>query len=400
MMQDKKSLTGAYAFVQGSFWMSYCTAVSFASVYLLALGCSNFTLGMVMAVGNLLGAFLGTCLSARIDRSERISAARLIPPVLALQAAAALALLLHPVKDSLMICVYTLYITFTIAGNSLNLKLYADALHHGREIDYGSAAYVLLSMLLGVVIERFSIRCVPLSALVMCLLQFLAFRLMTRDLPSGSASPGETAGRGVSLSQFVRENRAFSVMLIGIALLFFGHNMVVNFLINITRNVGGDTSTMGFINAFMAAVEIPVMMLYHRLFGKKKPASMLRIAFLFFAVKGFAIALSRSIFTLSAAFLLQAPSFALQAAAIVPYVDQAIRYEDSAKAQSLAFTMTTIGAVLASVIGGLLYDRAGVNATLWVSCAVCCAGTAVSLLGLGTHLSCNPSPNRSCHNRQ
>ena len=62
--------------------------------------------------------------------------------------------------------------------------------------------------------------------------------------------------------------------------------------------------------------------------------------------------------------------------------------------------MTTIGAVLASVIGGLLYDRAGVNATLWVSCAVCCAGTAVSLLGLGTHLSCNPSPDRSCHNRQ
>ena len=389
MVQSEKPLTAAYAFVQGSFWMSFCAAVSFASVYLLALGFSNFTLGLVMAAGNLLGALIGTCLSSLIDRSEHVSASRLIPPMLALQALAALALLLHPDRDTLTVCFYTLYITFTIAGNSLNLKLYADALHHGREINYGfargfgSAAYVLLSMLLGVAVERFSIRCIPLSAFLLCLLQYAAFFLMARELPARSAAPGEPGERGDPLVQFLRSRRAFSIMLLGMALLFFGHNIVGAFLINVTQNVGGDTSTMGFINAFMAAVEIPVMMLYQRLFGKKDPGSMLRIAFLFFAIKGFAIALSRSILTLSAAFLLQAPSFALEAAAIVPYVDRTIRYEDSAKAQSLAYAMTMIGSVLASLIGGFLYDRVSVNATLWVSCAVCCAGTLVSLLGLG-----------------
>ncbi len=387
MKQLQPSFTAAYSFVQASFWMSYCTAMSFAAVYLLGLGYTNSALGIVLAAGNLLGAALGTELSSQIDRSESLTASRLILPLLALQGISVLLLFFRPVKAAYTVIFYTLYICFTLAGNSLNLKLYSDALHHGCSIDYGfarglgSAAYVLLSMLLGVIIEHTSIRSVPLSGILMCLLQASAFILMRSRLPADASSLVKSDQRGVSRPVFVRKNPSFSLLLGGIALLFFAHNIIVNFLINITRFVGGDTGTMGLINGFMAAMEIPVLMLYQRLFSKKDPARLLRIAFVFFIVKGVAIALSRSIPTLMAAFLFQAPSFALEAAAIVPYVDQTIRYEDSAKAQSLAFTMTTVGSVLASMIGGLLYDRAGVAATLWVSCALCIAGSVVALIG-------------------
>ncbi len=390
MKQPQPSLTASYSLVQSSFWMNFCTAVSFASVYLLGLGYSNSSLGIVLAAGNLLGAVLGTELSSQIDRSEKLTASSLMLPLLILQCAAVLPLLLFPVKSAATVVSYTLYICFTIAVNSLNLKLYTDALHHGCRIDYGfarglgSSAYVLLSMLLGVIIEGTSIRSVPLFGLLLGLLQMLAFSLIRRKLPADASSPGKTDQRGVSLPVFVGKNRKFTVLLCGIALLFFAHNIVVNFLINITRFVGGDTSTMGLINGFMAAVEIPVLLLYERLFSGKDPAKLLHIAFVFFFFKSIAIALSRTIPTLSAAFLLQAPSFALEAAAIVPYVDQAIRYEDSAKAQSLAFTMTTVGSVLASMIGGVLYDRAGVGNTLWISCAICACGSAIALLGMET----------------
>ena len=390
MKQPQPSLTASYSLVQSSFWMNFCTAVSFASVYLLGLGYSNSSLGIVLAAGNLLGAVLGTELSSQIDRSEKLTASSLMLPLLILQCAAVLPLLLFPVKSAATVVSYTLYICFTIAVNSLNLKLYTDALHHGCRIDYGfarglgSSAYVLLSMLLGVIIEGTSIRSVPLFGLLLGLLQMLAFSLIRRKLPADASSPGKTDQHGVSLPVFVGKNRKFTVLLCGIALLFFAHNIVVNFLINITRFVGGDTSTMGLINGFMAAVEIPVLLLYERLFSGKDPAKLLRIAFVFFFFKSIAIALSRTIPTLSAAFLLQAPSFALEAAAIVPYVDQAIRYEDSAKAQSLAFTMTTVGSVLASMIGGVLYDRAGVGNTLWISCAICACGSAIALLGMET----------------
>ena len=57
-MEQKNALTGRYSAVQGSFWMGYCVCISFAAVYLQGLGYTNAQLGVVMAVGNLLGAVL------------------------------------------------------------------------------------------------------------------------------------------------------------------------------------------------------------------------------------------------------------------------------------------------------------------------------------------------------
>ena len=389
MKDHQPSLTPAFSFVQASFWMSFCSAVGFAAVYLLGMHYTNFVLGLVMAGGNLLGAVLGTFLCDRIDRSETVTASRLIPPMLVLQTAAILTVLFHPVKDWLTACAYAVYIMFTLSVNSLNLKLYSDALHSGKTINYGftrgigSAAYVLVSGIMGVVVERYSIRWVPLSGLLLCAVQFLAFFIMSGKLAKGASASGKEAEKGIPFGEFILKNRSFSILLAGIALVFFAHNLSGMFLINITRNVGGDTSDMGFLNAFIAAVEIPVMMFYQQFFGKKDPAAMLRIAFTVFSIKSIAIALAGSLPMLYAAYLFQAPSFALEAAAIVPYVDRTVRYEDSARAQSLAFTMTIVGSVLASIFGGLLYDKTSVSTTLWVGFAICLAGSATALLGIG-----------------
>lgn len=386
--QLPKNLTASYALIQASFWMSFCTAVSFASVYLLGLHYSNSELGIVLALGNLLGALLGPELSAWVDRSDTVSASVLIPPVLALQAVSLIVLILFPVKRLITTAVYILYIAFTLTVNSLNLKLYSDAVYHGSPINYGlargigSAAYVLLSSFLGVLVEKVSLWFIPLSGLLMCAFQFSAFLIIRRDLPAASASSVRHTADASSMIGFFRSNRRFSVLLLGVALLFCAHNIIVTFLTNITDNVGGDTSDMGLINAFMAAMEIPVMMLYHTLYGKRRPGALMRIAFVFFILKAAAVALASSIPALLAAFLLQAPSFALYTSAIVPYVEEVIPYKDSAKAQSLAYTMTTIGSVLASIIGGFLYDRITVNATLWTAFAICTVGALVALAGV------------------
>ena len=136
-MEQKNALTGRYSAVQGSFWMGYCVCISFAAVYLQGLGYTNAQLGVVMAVGNLLGAVLGPELSARIDRSETLTAWRLVWPWLALQAAALLALALHPVKGAVTSAAFALFIAFSISLNSLNLKLFVDCVHSGQAVNYG-----------------------------------------------------------------------------------------------------------------------------------------------------------------------------------------------------------------------------------------------------------------------
>ena len=57
-MSKTRSLTLPFGLGQASFWMSVCITLSFAAVHLKALGFSNTELGLVMAVGNILGALL------------------------------------------------------------------------------------------------------------------------------------------------------------------------------------------------------------------------------------------------------------------------------------------------------------------------------------------------------
>ena len=164
-------------------------------------------------------------------------------------------------------------------------------------------------------------------------------------------------------------------------LLFFGHSTACNFLINVTRHVGGGTTEMGYVNAFKAVIEIPFMLFYIRFFRDGRHGLALRIAAVSFVLKTLGILLSGSVWQLGAAFLFQGPSYALYMAAVVAYVKENIGFQDSAKAQSLAFTTTTLGNMLASVISGHLYDHLSVPATLLVALAVGAAGAAIVFLG-------------------
>lgn len=360
---------------------------SFAAVYLLALGYTNAELGMVLAAGSLLSALLGPGLSALIDRSARFTAKGLTPPLLAFQFAALLVLALHPEKGPVTSAAFALYIAFAISVNSLNLKLYTDAVFAGAALDYGitrgigSGAYVLASVVMGFLTERLSVAVIPVAGMVLTAAQLASFVRFVRLAPEPPVI-ARSERKGASLAAFARKNRRFCVLLAGTAVLFFAHNAVSSFFINVTRNVGGDTGTMGLLNGFLAAMEIPVMLFYTRLLGRRDSASLLRVAFVMFTIKAAAVAAAASVGQLAAAFLLQAPSFALYTAAIVPYVSRTVPLADSAKAQSLAFSMTTLGGVLASLIAGRLYDSLSVTQTLWITCAVCAVGTVISLLGI------------------
>ena len=375
-MSEKRIVTALYSWIQGSFWMSFCVSVSFAAVYLQGLGYDNTTLGLILACGNLLGALLGPALSSLVDRKRTVSAVRLIPALLFMQALCLALLLSFPKRCAVTALAYVAFIAFSLSVNSMNLKLYVDFSYRGMTINYGltrgmgSLAFVLASTLLGVLTERLSVRILPAAGLALTLFQLTAHLCLCRHLPP--------EGDGA----FLRAHRRFGVLLAGTALVFFAHNTVSSFLINITRAVGGSTEDMGYINSFMAAVEIPVMLLFTSLFGHRRISSLLRAAFGFFVLKTAAVALAPSVPALYAAFLLQAPSFALYTAAIVPYTAQTIDYADAAKAQSLAFSMTTLGSVLASLISGWLLDRVSVAATLGIAVGVCILGAAIACFGV------------------
>ncbi len=388
---QKKTLTPAYSFVQGTFWMSFCASVCFAAVHMQFLGFSNTELGLVMAAGNVLGALIGPALTTLSERNARLGTARLNTPLFLARALCLLGLLFLPGHSLFTAVVYAVFLAVVTAVNSLNLKFCVDAEQRELPLDYGvargigSLAFVLASAGLGVLLGRLSAAVLPYVGIVLLLLQIAANAAMARALgknaPAAAAEAAEQE-QATSILRFFRQEPRYTVFLLGSVLVFFAHTTGTYFMINLIENVGGTAESMGYLNAFMAVVEIPVMLLFSRLLRGKRVSALLAISVAAFLLKGLAISLAPSLALLFAAHCLQAPSFALYTCAVVPYTSTVIAPRDAAKAQSLAFSVTTMGAVLASPISGRLFDVYSVRTTMLIATAVCAVGVVISLAGI------------------
>ena len=383
-MRTQRTLTAPYAAVQGLYWMSVCAASSFAAVYLLALGYSNTGVGAILALGNLFGALLGPAVSARIDRGGGLTAFSAIPPMLLTVMLSVTVLLLRPQRGAAATLLYILYLALIMAVNSPILKLYVDLTHGGHSVNYGAAravgslSYVVSSVLLGALAERAPTRTLSAAGLA------LAAALLAGCLPLRRALPPRPAPRAASATStlgFLRGSPRFCLLLLGILLIFYAHG-TASFFFQIARELGGDAGTVGWLNAYMAAIEVPVMLSIRRIRGKRSLGTLLRASFVFFSLRALGILLASNIPLLFAGLTFQALGFAVYAAVVVDYIDETVPFEHSAKAQSLVFSMNTLGSVLSSAVGGWLLDAAGVRAMLLAAFAVSAAGTLVALRAL------------------
>lgn len=387
MTQRQRSLNLQYAAVQGFYWMGICVCISFAAVFLQHRGYSNSALGFVMACGNIAGFLLSPVLAALVDRSRRVGVFGCLWALLLLQGLLLLFFCLVPGRSGLLSLAYCLYMAAAIAVNPMNTQLSLELEKSGVRINYGAArgtgsiAFAPMALLLGAVTERFGPELLPIAGLACVFFQCAMLLSMQLCAPAGQAAvSGGKSAEASSLPEFIRKNSRFCFLMLGVALLFFAHNLVNNYLINVVRNVGGNAASMGGLNAFMALMEVPAMFLYDRLSRRFSCPGTLRFAAVFFALKALCIALSASMGALYAAHLLQAFSFAVITPACVRYVNLYIDSRDSAKGQSISYGMTTLGSIFASSLGGLMFDRLSVGTALLAGAAAAGLGALVCLL--------------------
>ena len=369
MKTERRDLTLTYSLIQMSYWMSFCICVCFAVIYLQGKGLSNTQLGIVTALGNLAGMLIGPYTAGKMDAGMTPLKAAFV--LLSLRLLSMIGLLLCKSGVLVIGILFVLYMAFCVSANTVVLKIYSDIVYEKYPVNYatarglGSLAFVIVSSIAGTLIEKTSVEAVPWLGIVLLVLEVLSFYRIGKYLKVNHAETQEETSS--SIAAFIKENGLLTLTLSGTALLFFSHNIVTNFLINIVRHVGGTTAMAGYLTSFMALMELPVMFLYTKLFGKKDQGKMLAISAIAFTIKELAFALANSQLTLSACFLLQAPSFAIYSSAIVPYVASKVEYKDAGKGQSLAYTMTDVGAILAG---------------FWVGFAVSLLGTLICLFGL------------------
>lgn len=395
MNLSEKKLNIYYSFLQIAYWVTSAVVFCFTTIFLQFRGYSNYEIGIVFAVGNIIGFVSQPLIAGYIDRSDRRTLLRCIRITAVGAVLLMLAVYLLPSGSVSLIVAYALL----VAGNTLlnplciSLSFYIESwgcgINFSRARALGSLSFAVCNVILGMLVQRVSENAVPTAFILFSSLLGLATLLFVPgDRAHRAAFPERRAQAAVErpsgLLEFARENKLFMLFLLGTATLYFTHGMIGNFMIEFIRSIGGGSEDMGNVLAFMTVVEVPVMLLFGRLTRRFRCSSLLRFAVIMFTVKELMIYLASSLPALYAAEALQAFSFALFVPASVRYVDEVIAKHNAVKGQAFVTSMMTLGSIFASYIGGLLLDTSTPGFTLLVGVIVSAVGTLIMLGAIQT----------------
>jgi len=387
-----KLLNFEYATIQGFYWMVYATVASFASVYLLAEGYSNSEIGIIMAVANVLAVVLQPLAADLADRSRRFSLVSITQIMAAMMMIfTAFMFILHGKTVALFVIYVLLLAWHTVLQpliNSLNFKLQESGVHlnFGMCRSMGSLAYSVLCAFLGTLVENHGVGVLPIASeivIAMLIVSLFLTAFQYRKVKAENEKTGavvtvtEKDREEINLIDFVKRNKLFFVLNIGVFLVFIENQVLNNFMLQIVTNVGGNSEDMGRIFSLMAFLEIPTLFCFDWIKKKFSCSFLLKVASIGLTLKIGAIFLARSVAMIFAAHFLQLISFALFLPAMVHYIDEIMSKGEAVKGQALYTMMITVSSVVGSLFGGIILDVSGPRMLTLLATVTAAAGTVI-----------------------
>lgn len=380
-----------YFLMQGCYWALSGIIFGFTTVYLQEKQYTNYQIGIIFAMGNIFGFVAQPLIAVHIDKSRSTALLRYILSTAAISLVLMLGVLFMPSACLPLSAAFVLLIGGNILLQPLCISLCFYLETFGSKVNFsaaravGSLSFGLATVVLGLLVERVSASAVPLSYIIITALfgaLALSYTLGAKPREITKEVAVEVSEKPSGIFEFLKENKRFTFFLLGTSLLYFTHSLLGNFMIEFVRNVGGDSSDMGSILAFMTLSEIPAMLLFSKLSRRFSCSALLRFAVIMFTLKELMIYLAGSVAMFYAAEALQALSFAIFVPASVRYADEVIEKRNSTKGQTFITAVISMASIFASIIGGILLDGAGAKAALLVGVLVSAAGTFVMMFAI------------------
>lgn len=400
-----KILNSGYGAIFGSYWVIYAVVSSFASVFMLAKGYTNSQIGVTLAAANVLAVVMQPLLADFVDRSKRFDVMGTTGFLTACMMVFTVGMFTFR-GGSLGLCVvFVLLIAFhTVLQplfNSLAFRLEdaGVAINFGIARSVGSLAYSVFVAIFGTLVEHLGINVVPVASELACLMLIASLVFTAYYFRKGKAQ--STRGReavygksfekdpkaseetdNINLIQFIKRNKMFFIMNLGVLGLFFSNAVLNNYMAQITTGVGGTTEDMGRILGVMAFLEIPTMVFFKQLRNRFSCQLLLKVAAIGFTVKIAICWLANSVILLFIGQLFQPVSFALFLPGMVYFSDEMMSRGEAVKGQALFTTMITITTIFATLLGGMLLDASGPKMLTFISTLATAAGAAVVILAV------------------
>ena len=413
----KKILNFEYGAIHATYWTTYAIIGSFASAFLLGRGYSNSYVGLIIGVGSVLALFLQPVLADFADRSKKISLIGLTEIITAVMIAlTALSFILKQASAALTV-VFVMLVAWNTTLQPLFNSMVFKLEESGCEIKFGinravgSLCYSIACAVLGTMTEKFGVQVLPLTDMAVLSLSLLVLWMTGRhfrracairaekERVSGRtfAEPGalkkadeaaeaaaeSAAAKEINFGLFIKRNKIFVIVSLGVAGLFFSNAVLNNFMLQIVENVGGTSEDMGRILSIMAFLEIPALFLFDKIHSRVSCKTLLKVGAVSFFLKIFCAFIAKNVAMVYVAQLFQPAAFGIFLPAMVCFIDEIMEKGEAVKGQATYTSMTTAGAIFSSLSGGVILDLFGAQTLLLTASVLTGIGAAliVALVG-------------------
>jgi PPP family 3-phenylpropionic acid transporter len=414
MKRSSRILNAGYANIFAAYWMFYGVANAFASAYLLPKGYTNAEIGIILAVGSVLAIFLQPIMADIADRSKKLSLLGVtqLSAGLLIVLEATLFAMAH--KSLALWVVFVMIIAWLTAlqplFNSLAFHLEESGvhIHFGVCRGMGSLGFALLTAVLGTFVEMWGANILPAVGELTLAGLLVTIIIVKREfegcvkMKAQARSVGVDTGAGgdaevplplpldsvdkqeeINLWRFIHDNKLFLILNIGVIGLYFSNAVLNNFMLQIVNAVGGTSEDMGRVLAVMAFMEMPALFFFDKVKVRFSCQTLLKVAAVGFTLRVALIFLAKSMTVIYLAHIFQTLGFALFLPAMVVFIGDVMRRGEAVKGQAFFTAMTTVAAMISSVLGGIMLDVRDAHFMLLVSTLVTAAGALVIIIVVG-----------------
>lgn len=385
-MKTNRNFTARYALIQTFLWAEFGFMFSYGNQYLTErLHLTDTAAGLVLGIATGLSFLLQPPLTALAERTET---RRVLVLAAGCSAACALATLL-PLGTAATVVLFALACVALQVMPSFSNALGMAGIRSGQTINFGlargigSTCFGLGARAAAPLIGWMGRQAIPLSGAVMAL--GVAVSVLLFPAADGQRAV-QSAEKPDNAREFLRGNRRFLVLLVGIVLMYIGHNALSNCMFRIAQSkipdgaVDAATELQGTALLIAALVELPTMFLFTRLLRRVRCDVWLVLSGAFMTLRLALTWLVPSAVGLCLAQVAQMLGYALLAVSSVYYVGTVIDRRNVVKGQTYLGSANTLGCLLAYVLGGVLIDGTGVNGMLIFCLVLSVIGLVLTLL--------------------
>ncbi len=398
-MEDRlnsKSYTPHYALIQSSYWVLFMILFMFSSVYLSYRGYSEVNIGIILAVSNSVAVIIQPRIALFVDTGKiRIRYMILIHMAIIVLSSITLFfepknLIINAVILSLclitLLCVQPFLTTLCIMLSEKNFRL-----DYSVARGTSSIAFSIFSILVGIAVEQFSPKIIPILAVVLSIILSISVYSFKVSMLCVLKHKDDSDSDINFFSSYPR----LKVFLFSIILMLLGYTFFSNFPIYIINNIGSGEKEMGIAMAIGAFLESPIIIFFTRIRKKFSLSKLLTFSSVLFTFKALIFYLARDINTIYLAQMIQPLCFGIYLPTSIFYINEYVKDSHKAKAQAILASSVTLSYVLSSLTGGWIIKHLSVSTMLLLGFIVSTFGTTLMIIHLNVKKSeSTDSPNR------